>query len=277
MFLTGEERLQSLLMPLRALSPIIPVAESATGNAETIAGQQSPTLDPSPHLGTTSSYHPSRPIRAGAPAIPGYEILGVLGEGGMGVVYKARQLHMNRIVALKMIRATNWRTMMLTRFRAERAVAKFDHPNIVRVYDSGEHSGQSYMVLEYLDGGSLKDALKNGPLEPRRAAELVAVLADAVEYAHGQGVIHRDLKPANVLLTAAGTPKVGDFGLAKLLEGGAGLTPSTAILGSPGYMPPEQAEGGRPVGPAADVYGLGGILYHLLTGRSPRRGRVWRR
>jgi CHAT domain-containing protein/tRNA A-37 threonylcarbamoyl transferase component Bud32/Tfp pilus assembly protein PilF len=299
-FLTGEEHLRALLSPLRALSPAVPLTESAAEQAETVtASLHSPPADPPLHLDTTSSQHPP-PVSDGAPTIPGYEILGVLGAGGMGVVYKARQVHMNRTVALKMIHTRQLASDAAhARFRVEaQAVAKFDHPNIVRVYDSGESGEQPYMVLEYVNGGSLRDTLKNGPWVPRRAAELVAALADAVQYAHGQGVIHRDLKPANVLLTPVGTPKVGDFGLAKLLEGGADAVPSTAVLGSPadsrgrqliercvddaspsiailgtpGYMPPEQAEGGKPVGPAADVYGLGGILYHLLTGRPPRQG-----
>jgi eukaryotic-like serine/threonine-protein kinase len=211
-----------------------------------------------------------------AAAVPGYEILGELGRGGMGVVYQARQRALGRVVALKMIRAgIDPGPEHLARFRTEaEAVARLQHPNIVQIFEVGEADGRPYLVLEYVDGGSLRQRLAGTPLPARRVAALVATIASAVEHAHNKGVVHRDLKPANVLLTADGTPKVTDFGLAKLLAGpGTGHTPSGAILGTPSYMAPEQATGkGKEVGPAADVYALGAILYEGLTGRPPFTG-----
>ncbi len=233
----------------------------------------------SPDLGPTRSHLPAEPSDPAParplPTIPGYEILGVLGEGGMGIVYKARQVHMDRVVAVKMIRFGRFASEQArARFRTEaRAVARLDqHPHIVRVLDSGEHDGSPFMAMEYVDGGSLKDAADGQPWPAKKAAALAALLADAVEHAHRHNILHRDLKPANVLLTATGVPKVSDFGLARWLGDGAGLTVSGQVLGTPAFVPPEQADG-RPdeVGPPADVYGLGGILYFLLTGRVPNR------
>jgi eukaryotic-like serine/threonine-protein kinase len=206
--------------------------------------------------------------------IAGYVILGVLGRGAMGVVYKARQRGLNRAVALKMIRAAEHSGPdELARFRGEAmAVAELNHPNIVQIYEVGEDHGQPFFSLEYVDGGSLAKKIDGVPQPPGEAALLVRSLAEAMESAHRRGIVHRDLKPANVLLTAAGEPKISDFGLVKRLADDAGQTQSGLILGSPGYMAPEQAEGrAREVGPLADVYGLGAILYHLLTGRPPFR------
>jgi serine/threonine-protein kinase len=210
---------------------------------------------------------------AGAwPEIPGYELLGVLGTGGMGVVYKARQLGFERVVALKMIRAgAHAAAADRARFRIEvQAVARLRHPNIVEVYDVGEHDGCPYYSLEYAEGGSLADQVKAAPPSPRRAAELVETLARAMHHVHEKGVVHRDLKPQNVLLDRAGTPKITDFGLAKLLDAEATQTSPGAVLGTAPYMAPEQGTGGASdVGPPADVYGLGALLYALLTGRPP--------
>ena len=206
--------------------------------------------------------------------VAGYEILGVLGRGTMGVVYKARQRGLNRVVALKMIRAAEHSGPdELARFRGEAvALAELHHPNIVQIYEVGEDRGQPFFSLEYVDGGSLATKIGGVPQSPDEAAPLVEALAHAMESAHRLGIVHRDLKPANVLLTAAGEPKISDFGLVKRLADDAGQTQSGSILGSPGYMAPEQAEGRtREVGPLADVYGLGAILYHLLTGRPPFR------
>jgi WD40 repeat protein/tetratricopeptide (TPR) repeat protein len=205
-------------------------------------------------------------------AIPGYEFLSELGRGGMGVVYKARQIRLDRAVALKMVLAGGHATAgELARFRSEaEAVAKLQHPNIVQVFDTGEHDGRPYYSLEFCPGGSLADRLDGTPWEAPRAAALMATLARAMDAAHGAGVVHRDLKPANILLAADGAPKVTDFGLAKRLDRNAGQTNSGAILGTPSYMAPEQADGAtKTVGPAADVYALGAILYELLTGRPP--------
>jgi hypothetical protein len=224
---------------------------------------------------------------AGLPAVPGYEILQELGRGGMGVVYRARQRGLSRSVALKMIlRGEYAGPEERARFRAEaEAIARLHHPNIVQIFEVAEHHGQPFFVLEFCPGGSLANKLAGTPLPPREAAALLEPLARAVEAAHRQQVIHRDLKPANVLLAQDGEPKVTDFGLAKMLDpggdaptlaarsAGAGITASGAILGTPSYMAPEQASGkSRAIGPPADVYALGAILYECLTGRPPFRG-----
>jgi hypothetical protein len=215
---------------------------------------------------------PNGPLEGERVQVPGYEILEVLGRGGMGVVYKARQVHLKRVVALKMILASAHASpeqMARFRFEAE-AEARMQHPNIVQVYEVGERDGCPYFSLEYVEAGSLATRLTGQPLPAREAAHLIAVLARAVAYAHQHGILHRDLKPANVLLTAAGEPKIADFGLAKRLEDDHGQTQSGAVIGTPAYMAPEQAAGkGRSIGPAADVYALGAILYELLTGRPP--------
>src|SRR5579884_1736960 len=204
-------------------------------------------------------------------AVPGYEVLGELGRGGMGVVYLARQTRLDRVVALKMILAGGHAGgQELARFRTEaESVARLSHPNIVQVFEIGEHDGLPVLSLEFCPGGSLDKKLDGTPWQPRDAARLVETLARAMHHAHQKGVVHRDLKPANVLLAEDGTPKITDFGLAKKL-GEAGQTGTGAVLGTPSYMAPEQAGGrSKAVGPAADVYALGAILYELLTGRPP--------
>jgi eukaryotic-like serine/threonine-protein kinase len=208
------------------------------------------------------------------PAVPGYEILGVLGRGGMGVVYKARQKGLNRMVALKMILAGGHAGPAdLARFRTEaEAVACLQHPGIVQIHEIGDSGGLPFFSLEFVEGGSLADRIKGTPLPPREAARVIETLARAMHHAHERDVLHRDLKPANVLLTTEQEPKITDFGLAKRLEQNAGQTQSGAIMGTPSYMAPEQAEGkNRRIGPAADVYGLGAVLYECLTGRPPFR------
>jgi serine/threonine-protein kinase len=209
---------------------------------------------------------------AGLPQIPGYEVEGVLGRGGMGVVYQARHLRLNRPVALKMLLSGPYaRPEERDRFRREaEAVAALSHPNIVQVHDSGEHDGRPYFTMELVDGGTLTRKLTGTPLPAREAAILVATLADAVRVAHTAGIVHRDLKPANVLLTADGTPKVSDFGLARRVDGGPGLTRTGLVVGTPSYMSPCQARGDKSaLGPATDIYALGAILYECLTGRPP--------
>lgn len=210
---------------------------------------------------------------SGKTAPLGFEILGELGRGGMGVVFKALEIDLKRPVALKMILAGNYASpAMLARFRAEaEAVAKLRHPNIVQIYRLAEHEGLPYFTLEFLEGGSLDRRIKGEPQPPDEAARLVEILARAMAAAHEQGIIHRDLKPANILLTADGTPKISDFGLVKLLEED-GRTATGEILGTPNYMAPEQAMANPLlVGCAADIYALGAILYELLTGRPPFR------
>ncbi len=210
--------------------------------------------------------------RSDLPAPPGYELLGEVGRGGMGVVYKARQIELGRIVALKMILSgAHAGKADLARFRTEaQAIARLQHPNIVQIFEVGDYDGRPFFALEFCDGGSLDRKLAGTPLPPNEAAQLVETLARAMYAAHQANVIHRDLKPANILLTEDGSPKITDFGLAKKLDD-AGQTQSGAIMGTPSYMAPEQAGGKRQaaIGPAADVYALGAILYELLTGRPP--------
>jgi WD40 repeat protein len=208
-------------------------------------------------------------------APPGYEVERELGRGGMGVVYLARQVGLDRSCALKVIRSADHASEIeRQRFQTEaRAIARLAHPNIVQVYEIGEHQGLPFMALEFCAGGSLTEQLAREPLAPRVAATLVRTLAGAVEVAHQAKIVHRDIKPANILLTATGEPKLTDFGLARLLEATpadlAGPTASGAVLGTPSYMPPEQARGDKDLGPAVDVYALGAVLYACLTGRPP--------
>jgi eukaryotic-like serine/threonine-protein kinase len=202
-----------------------------------------------------------------------YELLSELGRGGMGVVYQARHISLDRMVALKMIlRGANASPGDLARFRAEaEAVAKLDHPRIVPVYEVGEINGQPYFSMKFILGTTLARRLTEGPLPGREAAELLAPICRAIHFAHQQGLLHRDLKPSNILIDLEGQAHVTDFGLAKRLEeDNTGLTNTGAILGTPSYMAPEQAAGSRgEIGPASDVYSLGTILYAMLTGRPP--------
>jgi WD40 repeat protein/tetratricopeptide (TPR) repeat protein len=218
---------------------------------------------------------PPRSMRRAVPVVPGFEVYGELGRGAMGVVYHARRVLLNRPCALKMVLAGEHASPEIAvRFLAEaESVARLRHPNVVQIYEIGELDGLTYLELEYVEGGSLESRLDGVPWPPREAAALVEPLARAVEEAHRLGIVHRDLKPGNILLAADGTPKLSDFGLAKSLESNTGLTRTESVLGSPSYMAPEQAEGhSREVGPAADVYSLGVILYETLTGRPPFRG-----
>jgi WD40 repeat protein/tRNA A-37 threonylcarbamoyl transferase component Bud32 len=203
--------------------------------------------------------------------VPGFEILGELGRGGMGVVYKARQQSLDRIVALKMILAgAHAGRTQRARFRGEaEAAARLQHPHIVQVYDVGEHDRCPYFSLEFIDGRCLQEVIGDFQ-QPAKAAELIERLARAVSYAHQNGILHRDLKPANILLAEDGTPKITDFGLAKRLDDEQERTRTGDILGTPAYMSPEQAAGKiKELGPATDVYALGAILYELLAGRPP--------
>ena len=204
------------------------------------------------------------------PVIPQYEIMEELGRGGMGVVLKARQTALGRIVAVKAILPQGpIREEQRRRFvREAKAMALLQHPNIVQIHEISQQGEYPYIIMEYVEGQSLSDSLAQKPLAPRKAAELLVVLAGAVQAAHEQGVIHRDLKPNNILLAADGTPKICDFGLARHFEDAADQTQSNHILGTPSYMAPEQVLGAAArQGPAVDVYALGAVLYECLTGR----------
>jgi serine/threonine protein kinase/tetratricopeptide (TPR) repeat protein len=257
--------------------PATPTGDAPGG---TMNFQPSAEGDP----GATADFRPAAPT--GAPSgkrkfevpqsVAGYEVLGVLGRGAMGVVYKARQRGLQRLVALKMILSGEHASELdLARFRAEaNAVAQLQHPGIVQIYEVGEDARRPFFSLEFVDGEALDKKIQGTPMAPAQAADLVQKMAEAMAYAHQHGVVHRDLKPANVLMMLDGTPKIGDFGLAKRIdENESGLTRTGVVMGTPSYMSPEQAEArADDVGPLSDVYSLGAILYDLLTGRPPFRG-----
>lgn len=201
-----------------------------------------------------------------------YELVEEIGRGGMGVVYRARQISLQRQVAVKMLLRGQLATEQdQARFRAEaEAAARLDHPNIVPVYEVGEADGYAYFSMKYVPGKNLSQKLADGPLPQRMAARTLAKVANAIDFAHRQGVLHRDLKPSNIILDEQGEPHVMDFGLAKRASDKVSLTKTGAVLGTPAYMAPEQAAGNRgQVGPLSDVYGLGTVLYHSLTGEAP--------
>jgi len=235
---------------------------------------QPPTrsLQEPPAGSTLDSANPPSPA-APAGLVPGYQILEVLGRGGMGIVYKARQFSLKRLVALKMILAgSQAEPPEVARFLKEaEIIAQLKHPNVVEIYDLGTFEDRPFFSLELLEGGSLSARLKAEPQPPREAAQLIETLARAIQAAHDRGIVHRDLKPANVLLTADGTPKITDFGLARW--GTSEITATGTVMGTPSYMAPEQTEGrSQQIGPATDVWALGVILYQLLTGRQPFTG-----
>jgi YD repeat-containing protein len=265
--------------------PDTPADTDSRGSWDQSVDETNQDATPPPVAGT-SPFPWTPPPSADWPRIDGYEITGELGRGGMGVVFRARQLRLKRDVALKMVQASRYggeghRQRFL---REANSIARLQHPNIVQVFDLGEHDGQPYLAMELVTGGNLAEAMRreritaseSGSRTSRRstvwneAARLMATLARAVQFAHEQGIIHRDLKPGNVLLTQTGEPKITDFGLAKQVEADPTLTADGAILGTPGYMAPEQASGQtRRIGPASDIYSLGVILYELITGKRP--------
>lgn len=228
-----------------------------------------PSTDPLPDANLTLP----APPRSTVITFGDYDALDEIGEGGMGRVYKAVDRNLGRLVAVKVLRSTD--PFECSRFRGEaELIATLEHPNIVQIYAiDTTPDGHPYLVLEYAEGGSLDRELGGRPQEPRRAAEMMETIARAVQYAHEKGVIHRDLKPANVLRSKDKVLKLTDFGLAKEMDVSSGMTPSGAVMGTPSYMSPEQAEGKvKVLGPTTDVYGLGAIMYEMLTGRPPFRG-----
>lgn len=235
---------------------------------------RSPENDVDGHTLTANAVERIAVGRVGVPRsrFGDYELVEEIGRGGMGVVFKAKQLGLNRMIALKTILAPHLAGPdQILRFRREaEAAAKLDHSGIVSVYDSGTVQDTHYFSMAYIEGGSLSDLLKNGPMNQIEAARLIVTIADAVDYAHRQGVVHRDLKPSNVLLNRDGDPLVADFGLAKIMSLDSEATVSGRILGTPSYMAPEQASGKTSeVGPHSDIYAIGAILYRMLTGRPP--------
>lgn len=241
------------------------VTEDSDGGCEGSARQSAPPRQ-APTLGVTN---PS--VRR----FGDYELLEEIARGGMGIVYRARQLSLERIVALKLLPFSALTTAeFIKRFRGEAsAAAALKHPHIVPVHEVGVYEGQHYLVMDFIHGPPLSRLVAEGPLPPNRAATYLKRIAEAVHYAHEHGILHRDLKPSNVLIDDNDQPQVTDFGLAKRLDGESSLTLTGQALGSPGYMPPEQAAGQHSkVTRRSDVYGLGAMLYHLLTGRPPLPG-----
>ena len=204
-----------------------------------------------------------------------YELLEEIGRGGQGVVYRARQKSLNRIVALKVIGLGPWATEAhLKRFRREaEAAASLDHPGMVPIHEVGERDGCCYFSMNLIEGGQLDEVVRRRPMSIRQAAKLVAKVAHTVHYAHEHGILHRDIKPGNVLLDTEGEPHLTDFGLARLVETESTVTRTTEVLGTPSYMAPEQASGNNvALTSATDIYSLGAVLYHLLTGCPPFAG-----
>jgi WD40 repeat protein/tRNA A-37 threonylcarbamoyl transferase component Bud32 len=239
----------------------------ALGSGDSAVGAKATAMS-GPETGPESQPKEDQPIQQ----FGDYELLEEIARGGMGIVYKARQKSLNRLVALKMIRAGGLASQAeVKRFQAEaQAIAQLQHPNIVAIHEVGEIEGRQFFSMDYIAGLTLAEILREGPLPAKRAAGYLKVIAEAVQCAHSHGILHRDLKPSNVLIDESDQPRITDFGLAKRLSGDAELTLPGQILGSPNYLSPEQAAGrNAEVGPPSDVYALGAMLYHLLTGRPP--------
>ena len=272
------------VLPLNAPQGLCPACLLKEGMESAGIGGGSSGAPIPPDPDATKTYEPGGEPGAGDGAVePGthagyfgdYELIRELGRGGMGVVYKARQLSLNRPVALKMLKSDVLATDdERRRFQNEaEAVALLDHPHIVPIFEVGQHEGRQYFSMKLVGGPSLDKKLADFAADPKSAARLVKKAAAAVHHAHQRGILHRDLKPSNILLDDQGEPYVTDFGLAKRIEGDSEMTVSGAILGTPSYMAPEQASRRRgAVTTATDIYGLGAVLYSLLTGRAPFRG-----
>jgi serine/threonine-protein kinase len=255
-FFADQDRLEKLAAPLRSLA-VTPGPDASTPFPLQTGGK------------------PALQLPAPPRSFGDYTVLESVGQGGMGVVWKARQRRPDRLVALKMFRGSDLASPTdVQRFRNEaEVIAQLDHSHILPVYEVGEHDGVHYFSMKLVEGGSLADHLDSFRADPRAAARLLATAARAVHYAHQRGVLHRDLKPSNILLDAQRQPHVSDFGLAKRVEIDSSLTQSGSLIGTPSYMAPEQASGRKgAVTTATDVYGLGAVLYALLTGRPPFQG-----
>ena len=253
-FLDDYDQVDTRLAPLREL--LVSAADSG-GEIPTLAGGGA-VAPPAPVAGSSFG---------------DYELLSEISRGGMGVVFQARQRSLNRIVALKMVLAVGTSTTDSERFLVEAlAVARLSHPHIVPIYEVGEHGGRPFFTMEYISGGSLRERTGEFRGDQRAMAQLMATVARAVEHAHRRGILHRDLKPGNILLDERREPHVTDFGLAKCLDEESSLTQAGAIVGTPSYMAPEQAQAVTDLSTAVDVYGLGAVLYELLTGRPPFKG-----
>ncbi|HVX15524.1 MAG TPA: serine/threonine protein kinase [Pirellulales bacterium] len=253
-FFTAHNEVDRAAAPLR--DALATTRLAADGSAATLDSMQKPLHAPAP-----------------ATVFGDYQIVEEIARGGMGVVYKARQASLNRLVALKMILSGQFASPDdVRRFRAEaEAAAHLRHPHIVAIHEVGEREGQHYFSMDYVAGRSLAQIVRDHPLPPEQAARYVKLVAEAIHYAHRQGILHRDLKPSNVLIDESDQPRITDFGLAKRLGNDADQTISGAVVGTPSYMSPEQALGRTPVGPATDVYSLGAMLYDLVTARPPFR------
>jgi tetratricopeptide (TPR) repeat protein/predicted Ser/Thr protein kinase len=266
-----EETLDSGCTPeevCRDCPELLPAVREQWGRVQRL-NQQLNAVFPSSSSGRTGPASTPAPT---LPVIAGYEIQSILGKGGMGVVYRARHTRLQRLVALKMLLGKTFAgSTEQERFQREaEAVAALHSPHIIQIFDVGEHDGQPFFTMEYVDGGTLTQSLAGTPLPAGKATEHAILLAEAVAIAHASCIIHRDLKPANILLTSDGTLKISDFGLARRLSNDSDLTMSGAKLGTPSYMAPEQALGqSNAIGPAVDIYSLGAILYEMLTGRPP--------
>ncbi len=254
-FLEDYDQVDTKLAPLREL---LGSSAGGVGEVPTIAGGGGAAALAAPGAGSSFG---------------DYELLSEISRGGMGVVFQARQRSLNRIVALKMVLAVGTSTTDSERFLVEaRAVARLSHPHIVPIYEVGEHGGRPFFTMEFISGGSLRERTDEFRSDQRAMAQLLATVARAVEHAHRRGILHRDLKPGNILLDERREPHVTDFGLAKRLDEESSLTQAGAIVGTPSYMAPEQAQAATDLSTAVDVYGLGAVLYELLTGRPPFKG-----
>ena len=257
-------------------APPAPRTETIPARPTAAAFPAPPPADPhATRVTVTAGVAPPPAPSAAPPPAPGYVVRGELGRGGMGVVFEAVAVGLNRPVALKFLPELDaHHPEHLARFRDEaEAVGRLNHPNVVQIFELGDAGGRAFLALELVTGGSLADRLRAGPLPVAEAVRLVGVVAAAVQHAHDRGVLHRDLKPGNVLLSGGTVPKLTDFGLAKFLDADRSRTRTGAAIGTPAYMAPEIAAGGhRTAGPAADVYGLGAVLYECLTARPPAVG-----